>query len=214
MSKSKMLEFRRRREFRHCPDATLSAKSRAYGKQPPTISVSSDRTEMAAILGRTTDLSRLQSGRCPSGRASLCPTPSAFRQGGRHAVATQILHSRHVSLSLRRGPARRPSGRLHRHRHPRPLQTRAGISCVAPDGLGRVRSARRAIRRENRPASAQYHRGEHRHVQAADSVAWLQLRLVARTRHHRPLLFQVDAMDFPPALQLVVQSGNEQGRAD
>ena len=42
----------------------------------------------------------------------------------------------------------------------------------------------------------------------------LQLRLVARTRHHRPGLFQVDAVDFPEALQFVVQSGNEQGRAD
>ena len=33
-------------------------------------------------------------------------------------------------------------------------------------------------------------------------------------RHHRPRLFQMDAMDFPQALQFVVQSGHQQGRAD
>ena len=55
---------------------------------------------------------------------------------------------------------------------------------------------------------------EHRHLQAPDQKPRLQLRLDARTRHHRPGLFQVDAVDFPQALQLVVQSRNQQGRAD
>ena len=36
----------------------------------------------------------------------------------------------------------------------------------------------------------------------------------ARSGHDRPEVLQVDAMDFPEALQLVVQSGDEQGRAD
>ena len=55
---------------------------------------------------------------------------------------------------------------------------------------------------------------EHRHLQAPDQIARLQLRLVARSRHHRPGIFQMDAVDFSQALQLVVQSGDEQGRAD
>ena len=50
--------------------------------------------------------------------------------------------------------ARRASRRLHRHGHPRPLQTRARFQRAASDGLGRVRPARRAIRRQDRPASA------------------------------------------------------------
>ena len=67
---------------------------------------------------------------------------------------------------VRRRPARRPSGRLHRHRHSRPLQARAGISRAASDGLGRVRPAGRAIRHQDRPASAPDHRGEHRQFHA------------------------------------------------
>ena len=89
--------------------------------------------------------------------------PQTFRQSGRHAVAAEILHPRHVSVSERRGLARRPSGRLHGHGHSRALQTRARFQRAASDGLGRVRPARRAIRRQDRPASAQDHRGEHRH---------------------------------------------------
>ncbi len=38
----------------------------------------------------------------------------------------------------------------------------------ASDGLGRLRPARRAIRHQDRPASARDHRGEHRHLQAPD----------------------------------------------
>ena len=52
---------------------------------------------------------------------------------------------------------------------------------------------------------------KHRHVQAADSIARFQLRLVARTRHHRPGLFQMDPVDFSQALQQLFRSGFEQG---
>ncbi len=45
-------------------------------------------------------------------------------------------------------------------------------------------------------------------------VARLQLRLDARGGHDRPGVFQVDAVDFPQALQLLVQSADQQGRAD
>ena len=45
-------------------------------------------------------------------------------------------------------------------------------------------------------------------------AARLRLRLGARSEHHRSRLLQVDAMDLPPDLQLVVQSGDRAGRAD
>ena len=80
----------------------------------------------------------------------------------------EILHSRHVSVSVRRGPARRPSGGLHRHGYSRALQTRPGLACVASDGLGRFRPAGRAIRHQDRPASAPDHRGERRQFHEAD----------------------------------------------
>ena len=81
-----------------------------------------------------------------------------------------------------------------------------GLQCAASDRLGRLRSARRAIRHQDRPASAQDHRAEHRHLQAPDQVARLQLRLEPRSRHHRPAVLQVDPVDLPAALQLLVQS--------
>ena len=49
------------------------------------------------------------------------------------------------------GAARRPSRGLHRHRHRLPLQADARVQRPAPDGLGRLRPARRAVRR-SRPA--------------------------------------------------------------
>ena len=44
-------------------------------------------------------------------------------------------------------PARRPPRGLHRHRHRLPLQADARVQRPAPDGLGRLRPARRAVRR-------------------------------------------------------------------
>jgi isoleucyl-tRNA synthetase len=41
-----------------------------------------------------------------------------------------------------------------------------------------------------------------------------RLRLAARGEHHRPRLLPVDAMDFPPDLSLVVQSGDAARGAD
>ena len=54
----------------------------------------------------------------------------------------------------RRGPARRPPRGLHRHRHRLPLQAHARLQRAAPDGLGRLRPARRAVRHQDRHAPA------------------------------------------------------------
>ena len=46
-----------------------------------------------------------------------------------------------------------PEG-LHRHRHPLPLQADARLQRPAPDGLGRLRPARRAVRHQDQRPSA------------------------------------------------------------
>ena len=65
------------------PPRDFPQNSRSYGKRPQTISVSSDRAQMAAILGRTADFSRLEPRRSRPGHPSLCPAPWRRCQGGR-----------------------------------------------------------------------------------------------------------------------------------
>ena len=86
------------------------------------------RAQMAAHLARAQDLPRRDR-----------PDPA------------QVLRARHVPLPVGRGPARRPPRGLHRHRHRLPLQAHARLQRPAPDGLGRLRPARRAATR-SRPA--------------------------------------------------------------
>ena len=45
-------------------------------------------------------------------------------------------------------------------------------------------------------------------------VPRFQLRLEPRNRHDRPRLFQMDPVDFPQALQFLVQPGHQQSRAN
>ncbi len=92
-----------------------------------------------------------RSGR-PTGSAS-----DVSRAGqGRH-VEAEVLRARHVPVPVGRRPARRPSRGLHRDRHRRALQAHARLQRAAPDGLGRVRPAGRAVRRPHRHASAHHH---------------------------------------------------------
>ena len=83
---------------------------------------------MAEPLGAAADLSRLEPGRNGARQPSLCAAPCQGRAG----ATAQVLHPRHVPLPVRRGAARGPPGRLHRHRHPRPLPPRAAAttSCI------------------------------------------------------------------------------------
>ena len=83
-----------------------------------------------------------QPGR-PAGR------PRAGRRARREAV-----RARHVPLPVGYRPARRPPAGLHRHRRVRPLQAHDRAQRAAHDGLRRVRPARRAVRRRDRPAPA------------------------------------------------------------
>ncbi len=76
-----------------------------------------------------------------------------FRAIDLDPVPAQALYPRHVPLPQRSRPARRPSRGVHGHRHRLPLQADARIQRPAPDGLGRLRPARRAIRRPDQYAS-------------------------------------------------------------
>ena len=116
--------------------------------------------------------------------------------------AAQVLRARHVPLPVGRGPARRPPRGLHRDRHHRALQAHAGLQRAAPDGLGRLRPARRAVRDQDRRAPARSPpRSNIATFRAPDRVARLLLRLGPRGRHHRSRLLQVDAVDLPAALR-------------
>ena len=89
-----------------------------------------------------------------------------------------------------------------------------GIQRPAPDGLGCVRSAGRAVCDQDQRASAHHDREEHRELPPADPDAGPELRLGSRGRHHRPRVLQVDAVDLPADLQQLFRSDRAEGEAD
>ena len=84
---------------------------------------------------------------------------ATFRAEIDHAKP-EILCARHVPLPLGRRPACRASGGLHRHRHPLPRAANAGLERAAPDGLGQLRPARRALRHAHRHPPRRSRRSE------------------------------------------------------
>ena len=98
-------------------------------------------------------------------------------------------------LGRRRGRALPPP-----HRPPRP----------APDGLRRVRPARREPRDPDRPAPARVDRRGDRGLPAPVPRVGHLDRLVARVRHPRAALLPLDAVDLPAALR--ARPGLPQGR--
>ena len=141
------------------------------------------------------------------------PHAQSGRRGLRPGQA-EVLRARHVSLSQRLGPARGASGRLHGDGHHLALPAHEGLQRPAPDGLGRLRPARRAARHQDRRAPAREHGPQRRQLQAAAHPHRLQLRLGPRGQHDRPRLFPLDPMDLPAAVRVVVQPGHQPGRAD
>ena len=117
------------------------------------------------------------------------------------ATQAQVLRARHVPLPLRRRPPRRASRGLYRDRHPGALQAHAGLQRPPPDGLGRLRAPRRAVRDQDRYPSAPDDPAQHRELQAPDQEPGLQLRLVPRARYDRSALCEVDPVDLPQALR-------------
>ncbi len=87
------------------------------------------------------------------------------------------------------------------------LQPDARQERAALPGLRRVRAARRAVRRADRPAPAQDHRGQHRHHGAPAAPPGPGARRPPRHPDHRPRLLPLDPVDLPADLQLLVRRG-------
>ena len=118
----------------------------------------------------------------PNGRNTgrrTAPSPRPPAQG------TENLRARHVPLPQRGRAPRRPSRGLYGHRHRLPLSADAGLQRHAPDGLGRLRPARRATCQADRGPPADDHGAEHRQLPPAIEDARLLLRLAARAGHDR-----------------------------
>ena len=81
----------------------------------------------------------------------------------------------------------------------------AGQERDAPDGLRRLRPARRRARDQNRHAPAVAHRKEHRHVSPPAEDARLQLRLGPRAGDDRRRILPLDAVDLPGDLRHLVR---------
>ena len=100
---------------------------------------------------------------------------------------------------------------LHRHRHPRPLQAHARLQRAAPDGLGRLRPAGRAVRDPDRrapgvttrPTSTPFRRQMQRLGLATTD------REVDRDRSTSTTT--VDAVDLPADLRRLVRRSRQAG---
>ena len=140
-------------------------------------------------------------------------TKRSRRRACRRAGA-KALRARYVPLSQRRRAARGAPRRADGHRHHLPLSADARQVRDAPDGLGRLRSARRTARHQDRHPPADHHRKEHRQFPAAGENARFQLRLGPRAEHDRRRISALDAMDFSAAVRHLVRRRAAKGPAD
>ncbi len=116
-------------------------------------------------------------------------------------VEAEVLRARHVSVPLRRRPARGSSRGLHRVGHRCALQADARVQRAAPDGLGRVRLARGAVRDQDRNASEDHDRAQRGAVPRAAQEARFLLRLGSRGQHDRSELLPLDPVDLQAAIR-------------
>src|SRR3954452_16858210 len=112
---------------RGCPEIPLHRRARP-----------GDRTSLAGPVGSGGNVRDTEPDRSAGGRR--CTGPSS-----------EDLRARHVPVSIRFGPPRRPSTGLHRYRHLQPIQADDRPQRDVHDGVRRVRSARRAVRGRNGP---------------------------------------------------------------
>ncbi len=113
----------------------------------------------------------------------------------------EVLLSGHVPVSVGGGAPRGAPRGLHGDGHPVPLQAHEGVQRAAPDGVGRVRPARRAVRGRDGDAPGGHDEEERRPLPRTDPRAGLFVRLGPRDQHDGPEVLQVDAVDFRAALQ-------------
>ena len=118
-----------------------------------------DRAALAGPLGGRARLRDAEPGR-RAGR------PRQDGGGRREAV-----HPRHVPVPVGLRPARRPPARVHRHRRVRPLPAHGRAQRAVHDGLRRLRTARRAVRRADRPAPGRHDGRQRRQLPQAAAPA-------------------------------------------
>ncbi len=159
---------------------------------------SGHRGALAGQVGRRRHL-RLAEPRRATGRCDIGSRPA------------KEVHPRHVPVPQRRRTAHGPPPWLHRHRHLCPLSADDRPQRAVHDGLRRLRSARRAVRRADRPAPGYHHQRQHRQHAPPTAPPRAQPRPPPQHQHHRPRLLPLDPVDLPPNLQRLVRPRAEQG---
>ncbi len=143
-------------------------------------------------------------GRAPHVRDAEHRRPAGRRRAGRRA-RREAVRARHVPVSVGQRTARGAPPRLHRHRRVRPLQAHDRPQRAARDGLRRLRPARRAVRRGDRPAPEDHDRSEHRHLPTPAPPARPGPRSAAQRVDHRSRVLPLDPVDLQPGVQRLVR---------
>ena len=102
---------------------------------------------------------------------------------------------------VRRRSQRRSLPQLRAHRRRLALQAHARSQRPAPDGLGRLRPARRELRHQDGRAPAGHDRAQHRQLPPPDGPHRPLVRLVARDHELQPRLLPLDAVVLPAAVR-------------
>ena len=112
-----------------------------------------------------------------------------------------------------RGPPRRPPAGFHRDRCLLQVQADDRPQRALHDGLRRVRSARRAVRRADRHAPGDHDRRQHRQHAPPAQAPRTEPRHPSIDFHDRPVVLPMDAVDLQPDLQRLVRRRPGQRRA-
>ena len=117
-------------------------------------------------------------------------------QGRGELHQAQVLRARDAALPERRA-AHRPHPQLLDRRRARPLHVDARLQRAAPDGLGRLRSARRKRRHRQQAAAARMDARQHREDEAHSPPLRLLLRLGPRGHHLRARILPLEPVVLP-----------------
>ena len=133
--------------------------------------------------------------------------PLAEGMGGRRSVQSdrgrlqaEALRAGDVPVPLGRHP-HGPRAQLHHRRRDRALLEDARFRRAAPDGLGRVRPARRERGHQAQQPSGEVDLRQHRHAEGQLQAHGLQLRLGPHRGGVRPRVLPLGPVDLPAVLE-------------